>query len=144
MAPPFHSASLSERYVKDRLYGRRWSDGFSSLSYCYLICIYTHLAFPSTNQTTTPDLPNTFSTHPTSLYTSKPFSILPQKPTKNHHKSHKFTKLPFAPRRFPSPGSPLPPRGPSPCTPCPSPGPQKRELSLPALTPRPTGLEIGA
>jgi hypothetical protein len=105
MAPPFHSASLSERYVKDKLYGRRWSDGFSSPSYCYLIRIYTHLAFPSTNQTTTPDLPNTFSMHPTSLYTSKtsqPYHRNPQKTTTKATNSpssplHRADSLPAVP-----------------------------------------------
>src|SRR5712672_309096 len=114
MAPPFHSASLSERYVKDKLYGRRWSDGFSSLSYCYLICIYTHLAFPSTNQTISPIL----SARTPPLYIPQNLSTLPQKLTKNHHKSHKFTKLPFAPRRFPSPGSPRHLATPLPAPPC--------------------------
>jgi hypothetical protein len=110
MAPPFHSASLSERYVKDKLYGRRWSDGFSSLFYCYLIYIYTHLAFPSTNQTISPIL----SARTPPLY-------IPQKPlnptTETHKKPSQKPQIHQAPLctapipfpRFPPPPLSLPP-----------------------------------
>jgi len=126
MAPPSHSASLSERYM-DKLYGRKWSDGFSSLS-CYLICIYTHLAFPSTNQTTTTRSPQYFQHVPHLSIYLKNLSTLPQKPTKNHHRSHKSIESPL--HRT----NPLPPVPPPPGT--------SRPLSLPPLPPSPAETRI--